>query len=187
MEMGNKGNANSDAKRTILWFSSARDDLPVTSCRTIGHCRRGRKVSASNWGCVRLGGSHVCTLGKAVCESSCGATMWCGTSMSWEGWRGHLHSTRLRRAAHERKIGTHEGSDKGTAPALRGAEHVARSERAERQARVVKTREQQRSRHDGGGLVGLQATAESASSRNVHTTVRLCRPSPEVRESGLAA
>jgi hypothetical protein len=107
--------------------------------------------------------------------------------MSWEGWRGHLHSTWLRRAAHQRKIGTHEGSDKGTAPALRGAEHVARSQQAERQMRVVKTREQQRSRHDGGGLVVLQATAESASSRDVHSTVRLCRPSPEVRRSGLAA
>jgi hypothetical protein len=35
--------------------------------------------------------------------------------MSWEGWKGHLHSTPLRRAAHERKIGTYEGSDEGTA------------------------------------------------------------------------
>lgn len=47
--------------------------------------------------------------------------------------------------------------------ALREAEEAARSERAERQARVVRAGEQQRSLHDGGGLVDLQATAESAA------------------------
>lgn len=54
MAEGNRWNANGDAKRTISWFSSARDDHPISSCRTIGHCRCGRKVSASNWGRERL-------------------------------------------------------------------------------------------------------------------------------------